>query len=109
MALAARRSKVSAVFDALAQVVQYSEFDGGKCLDYLNFDKITQSVLEAGSVDPEYIRSDAEVAEIRAARAQQMQEMQQQAALSEMAKNQNLFKAPERGSLAGSAMEQILQ
>ena len=109
LALAARRSKVSSVFDALAQVVQYSEFDGGRCLDYLNFDKITQSVLEAGSVDPEYIRSDEEVAKIRAAREAQMQQAQEAAQLSEMAKNQNLFKVPEQGSLAGSAMEQILQ
>ena len=107
LALAARRSKVSAVFDALAQVVQYAQFDGGQCLDYINFDKVTQNVLESGSVDPEFIRTDSDVQAIRQQRAEQQQSQMAMAQMAELAKSQDLNKSPEEGSLAGSAMEQL--
>lgn len=107
LALAARRSKVSAVFDALTQVVQYAQFDGGQCLDYINFDKVTQNVLESGSVDPEFIRTDSDVQAIRQQRAEQQQSQMAMAQMAELAKSQDLNKSPEDGSLAGSAMEQL--
>ena len=107
LALAAKRSKVSALFDALSQVVQYAQFDGGQCLDYINFDRVTQSVLESGSVSPEFVRPDSEVETIRAKRAEQQQAQQAAQQMSELAKSQNLNMKPESGSVAGSAMEAL--
>lgn len=108
LALAAKRSKVSSVFDALAQVMQYAEFDQGRCLDYLNFDKVTQSILESGSVDPEFIRTEAEVQQIRSERQKQVESQQTMQQMAEIARNQNLFKQPEEGSMAKSAMEELV-
>lgn len=107
LALAAKRSKVSLLFDALSQVVQYAQFDGGQSLDYINFDRVTQSVLESGSVSPEFVRPDSEVEVIRTKRAEQQQAQLAAQQMSELAKSQNLNVKPESGSIAGSAIEAL--
>ncbi len=96
LALAAQRSQLKSVFDASAAVLQIDQ----QGLDWLNLDKFTQFVFESYGVSGDFMRSETEVQQIREARQKAMQEQLAQQQMADVAKAQDLNKAPEGGSIA---------
>jgi hypothetical protein len=105
MAMAARATRIqgtlAAVEDAAASGLMQVAPD---CLDVLKTDALMKSFFEVHGADPEHLRTDAEVAELRSKRAEQQAQAQQMQMLSEVAKSQNLTQTPGSGSLVSELM-----
>ena len=78
LAQAQKRAGISAINQTVAFIGQVAQLtQNPEALDKLNIDEVINEVAEMNGVSPKTIRSDEEVAELRAQRAQQMQQMQQ--------------------------------
>jgi hypothetical protein len=108
LALATRMVDVNVFFDFLNTIAPLAEIDPERVAARIDVDKAITTIADRMGVDTNFTRTQEEADELQAQRAQQQQAMMEQQQLTDLARSQDLMKKPEEGSIATSAMEQLI-
>jgi len=99
---------VNVFFDFLNTIAPLAEINPERVAARIDVDKAITVIADRMGVATNFTNTEEEADEIQEKQQQQQQAMMEQQQMTDLAKSQDLMKKPEEGSVATSAMEQLV-